>query len=331
MQLKTLVCGSLAPYGLLLSRMSLDQMQAIQLYDKREILVKKVTMHLRATKRVEIPPGYSHEVVATLPTLQSNCNIQGKSVSWIETNALGFPLQPVVSTYLANKTVVSFHNNTESTQVIERDQLLGYLDMRSKDGSLAELQWLIPIGRDTNDYVFYGHTTFTNALAEQYLAEGDKEKQNLNRFEVHTKPFKIEKYETSKLQDPYPWLDPEDPRCAMSDETLMRQKIKLDESILNKDQKEKVLQMLIDKREAFSLRDEIGTCPFFEVRLQLRDETPFFVRPYPIREEQREMDRLEKLGIIEKGLTGYSSPVLLVKRKQQNLYRVVTDFRVLNE
>ena len=42
------------------------------------------------------------------------------------------------------------------------------------------------------------------------------------------------------------------------------------------------------------------------------------------------MDRLEKLGIIEKGLTGYSSLVLLVKKKQ-NLYRVVTDFRVLNE
>ena len=116
----------------------------------------------------------------------------------------------------------------------------------------------------------------------------------------------------------------------------MRKKINLDESVLNEDQKEKVLQMLIDKRDAFSLHDEIGTCPFFEVRLQLRDETPFFVRPYPIREEQkaiiqREMDCLEKLGIIEKGLTGYSSPVLLVKRKQQNLYRVVTDFRVLNE
>ena len=43
------------------------------------------------------------------------------------------------------------------------------------------------------------------------------------------------------------------------------------------------------------------------------------------------MDRLEKMGIIKKGLTGYSSPVLLVKRKQQNLYRVVTDFRVLNK
>ena len=30
---------------------------------------------------------------------------------------------------------------------------------------------------------------------------------------------------------------------------------------------------------------------------------------------QKEMDRLEHLGIIRKGLTGYSSPVVLVKRK----------------
>ena len=72
-----------------------------------------------------------------------------------------------------------FRNNTSTVQVIDKDQLLGYLDMRSKDGSLAELQWLIPIGKDTNDYVFYGHSAFTNALAEQYLAEEETEKQNL--------------------------------------------------------------------------------------------------------------------------------------------------------
>ena len=93
---------------------------------------------------------------------------------------------------------------------------------------------------------------------------------------------------------------------------------------------------MIENTAAFSIRDEIGTCPYFEVKLKLRDDKPFFVRPYNIREDQKpiiqkEMDRLEKLGIIRKGLTGYSSPVILVKRKQQNLYRVVTDFRVLNE
>ena len=46
---------------------------------------------------------------------------------------------------------------------------------------------------------------------------------------------------------------------------------------------------------------------------------------------QKEMDRLEHLGIIQKGLTSYSSPVVLVKRKNQNLYRVCSDFRILNE
>ena len=43
------------------------------------------------------------------------------------------------------------------------------------------------------------------------------------------------------------------------------------------------------------------------------------------------MDRLKHLGIIQKGLTGYSSLVVLVKRKNQNLYRVCSDFQILNE
>ena len=73
-----------------------------------------------------------------------------------------------------------------------------------------------------------------------------------------------------------------------------------------------------DFHDVFSLRDEIGTCPFTEVHLKLKDKTPFFVHPYPMREEQKkviqqEIDRLEHLGIIQKGLTGYSSPVVLVK------------------
>ena len=81
----------------------------------------------------------------------------------------------------------------------------------------------------------------------------------------------------------------------------------------------------------FSLRDEIGRCPFIKVHLKLKDETPFFVLPYLMYEEQRkviqkEMDRLKHLGIIQKGLTGYSSPVVLVKWKNQNLYRVCSDF-----
>ena len=46
---------------------------------------------------------------------------------------------------------------------------------------------------------------------------------------------------------------------------------------------------------------------------------------------QKEMDRLKHLGIIRKGLTDYSSLVVLVKQKNQNLYQVCSDFRILNE
>ena len=46
---------------------------------------------------------------------------------------------------------------------------------------------------------------------------------------------------------------------------------------------------------------------------------------------QKEMDRLEHFGIIRKGLTGYSSLVVLVKWKNQNLYGVCSDFQMLNE
>ena len=43
------------------------------------------------------------------------------------------------------------------------------------------------------------------------------------------------------------------------------------------------------------------------------------------------MNRLKHLGIIRKGLTSYSSQVVLVRRKNQNLYRVCSDFHILNE
>ena len=132
----------------------------------------------------------------------------------------------------------------------------------------------------------------------------------------------------STSDDKYPWLDP-DIRRNMTDKEILQMKLNLKDSVFDEKGKEEFL-------DVFSLRNEIGTCPFIEVHLKLKDETPFFVRPYPIREEQKkviqkEMDRFEHLGIIRKGLTSYSSPVVLVKQKNQNLYQVYSDFHILNE
>ena len=105
---------------------------------------------------------------------------------------------------------------------------------------------------------------------------------------------------------------------------ILRMKLDLADSALDKKGKEEFLAKTDNFHDVFSLRDEIGTCPFIKVHLKLKDETPFFVQPYPMHEEQKkviqkEMDRLEYLGIIQKGLTGYSSLVVLVKWKNQNL------------
>ena len=108
-------------------------------------------------------------------------------------------------------------------------------------------------------------------------------------------------------------------------------KLNLNNSTLDKKHREEFLDRLDDFHDAFSLRDEIGTWPFIEVHLKLKDKTPFFIRPYPMHEEQKkviqkEMDRLEHLGIIQKELTSYSSLVILLKWTNQNLYKVCSDF-----
>ena len=129
----------------------------------------------------------------------------------------------------------------------------------------------------------------------------------------------------STSDDKYPWLDPDDIRRNMTDKEILQMKLNLKDSVLDEKGKEEFLAKVEQFTDIFSLRDEIGTCPFIEVHLKLKDETPFFVRPYPMREEQKkviqeEMDRLEHLGTIHKGLTSYSSLVVLVKQKNKNLY-----------
>ena len=50
-------------------------------------------------------------------------------------------------------------------------------------------------------------------------------------------------------------------------------------SKLRKEQKEKVYNLIEEKYDAHSLRDEIGKCPHVGVYLKLCNEQPFFVDP----------------------------------------------------
>ena len=99
----------------------------------------------------------------------------------------------------------------------------------------------------------------------------------------------------------------------MPDKQILDKDVDLDRSCLKDDEKKQVMDMLYKYKEAFSLRDEIGTCPSIEVEdKKILD---------------KEMKRLCYLGILKEGFSAYSSPVMLISGKIMKDKRVVTDFR----
>ena len=77
--------------------------------------------------------------------------------------------------------------------------------------------------------------------------------------------------------------------------------------------------------------------PNIEVEIDVTDRSPFFTRPYHIREEDKifidkKMKQLCYMGILKEGFSAYSSPVMLISRILKNnlAYTLVRDmFSVL--
>ena len=121
----------------------------------------------------------------------------------------------------------------------------------------------------------------------------------------------------------------------MTDQEILEKYVDLSDSDLNTAEKKSLYKVLLKYKEAFSLRDEIGLCPNMEIELELNDDTPFFIRPFPIKETEKEVVDKEMrkgclLGILKKGMSSYSSPIMLIPRKLTGTPRIVTDFRHLN-
>ena len=78
--------------------------------------------------------------------------------------------------------------------------------------------------------------------------------------------------------------------------------------------------MLYRYKVPFSLRDEIDMCPNIEVGIEVMEKSPFFIRPYHVREEdkkviEKEMKHFFYLGISKEGFSPYSSLVMLISHK----------------
>ena len=73
----------------------------------------------------------------------------------------------------------------------------------------------------------------------------------------------------------------------MTDEEILDKYIDLSSSDLNTQEKNTLLNIIKSHKEAFNLKDEIGKCPSIKIDIDVVDDSPFFVRPFPIHEEDK--------------------------------------------
>ena len=240
-------------------------------------------------------------------------------------------------------------NNTDKEWKINRYQMMGSLDCRSLGYFHISRHSLQRIMSDNANFLNDKETVeYFNILMEDHKnvmkfaqetllqrqkMEAERNTQLKSRQSKGKKDFNDSNM--SEDNDPYPWLDRDDPRRNMTDRECLENYIDLSDSDITEREKNNLYKVLYKYKKAFSLRDEIGLCQSMEVELELRDETPFFIRPFPVKESDKDIVDKEMrkgclLGILKKGMSSYSSPIMLIPRKLSGIPRIVTDFRHLN-
>ena len=276
-QFKLLVCDMLSQTRILLSKMALEQLQTWQDYSTNTLYIKQMAISLYANQDIELFPDRKTTIQLIADrtnALQYKDLIKGQAIVWVWSNDSSKPLQPVVATFHNDKTLVTFENTTGQTQYISKGAKVAVLDMRSKDGGMTNFEWDIPTD-DEGNLVLYAHT-FASTLELTKLANEDLLLQAETKIDISERP-KRHNIGDQNNQDQYPWLDDDDPRCKMTDEEILCLKVPLDKSVLSEAKKEKLIKLMLENTPTFSIRDEIGTCPYFEVKLKLRDDKLFFV------------------------------------------------------
>ena len=309
------------------------QLSAWQDYAAHKLYLQQISIPLIVRNNIRILPGKTGVLALTLRPNKTSFTprhtIIGKGIAYVKPLNQNLPLRSIEIEFENNCCCMEIHNTSDSTAEFLHGQEMAYFDARSKGLVQINNSKHFPI-----DQYFHDRMTPATLSPSPLAYEKLIHPAEMPRITTCTE-MSANDTNKSTPDDKYPWLDPDDIRRNMLDKEILRMKLNVKDSVLDEKGKEEFLEKAAQFTDVFSLRDEIGNCPFIEVHLKLK-ETPFFVRPYPMREEQKkviqkEMDRLEHLGIIHKGLTGYSSPVVLVKWKNQNLYRVCSDFCILNE
>ena len=165
-----------------------------------------------------------------------------------------------------NQGCVQFINKSKDTIKLKESRAIGILDLRSIGYFKVSYQKLIIMAESRQTFKMYHYQQLTK-----------DPKDHLDDYYKMTRAVD---------DDQYPWLAKDDPRRHQTDAEILYEKIDLKDSALTRKEKTKLMKMILRYREAFSLRDEIGECPNLIADIKVIDESPFFVRPFPLSETE---------------------------------------------
>ena len=237
-----------------------------------------------------------------------------------------------------NQGIVQFRNGSNETAQLRKDKAVGILDLRSIGYFKVGYQKMVNMAESSKTFKMYHYKQIKCQAETEDWSTSDQYMRVTGRYgnEKIRKTQESEKHsELGRKSDPYPWLTEDDPRRHQTDEEILYEKIDLSNSALSRKERTRLMKMLIKYRDAFSLRDVIGECPNLKADIKVMDDSPFFVRPFSISENDKpfmddQMERLVSLGILSKNSTSHTSPVMLITRKLTKDKRPVVDFRLLN-
>ena len=180
-----------------------------------------------------------------------------------------------------NQGCVQFINKSHGTIKLMESKAIGILDLRSIGYFKVSYQKLVTMAESRQTIKMYHYQQVTKDPKE-HLDDYHKMSRT-NRDGKYSKRSQNNQENT----DQYPWLANDDPRRHQTDAEILYEKIYLKDSALTRKEKTKLMKMILKYRDAFSLRDEIGECPNLVADLKIIDESPFFVRPFPLSETDK--------------------------------------------
>ena len=157
--------------------------------------------------------------------------------------------------FIRNRATFKVTNDTHETVTFDPTQMLGIVDLRS----LGYYKIKQGVLQQNLSHIY--HFESAHKVCDQF-----------NKL-INT----LRKEERMQSTEKYPWLDDSNERKYMSDREMLEKYIDLENSCLTKWEKREVKDLIYEYKDAFSLRDEIGTCPNIEVEIDITDKSPFLL------------------------------------------------------